>query len=127
MREVLLNGLSPEDYQAFCNENGRRNIANLLRVMDVIDYVCTNPMESVYWMSFDNARCDGVQPSIWKFPSIIDKYFPISFQEFLTVSCNNILFVKFEQECLQSCPHLLPEQVAHAHHEALYLHHINQK
>lgn len=127
MKEVLINGLSPEEYQAFCNENGRENINSLLRVMEEIDYVCENPMESVYWLSFCNARHDGVQPNTWKFPSIIYKYFPMSFHDFLTVSCDDSVFDSFENECMQSCTTLQPEQVAHAHSEALYLYQINKE
>ena len=92
--------------------------------MEVINYVLEFSMESAYWVTFTNDRYDGVYPTPEKFPSLIDKYFPMSFDEFLNVPCDDSVFKGFEDECLQSCASLDQEQVYCSQNEVLYLHHL---
>ena len=127
MKKFLIDGLSYNDYQSFCNESGRENVIKLLDTLEVINYVLEFPMESTYWLTFINARYDGVHPDMWKFPSLIDKYFPMSFKEFLTTSCDETVFKDFENECLQSCASLDHEQVYSSHNEILYLYSLTKK
>lgn len=127
MKDFLVNGLSYNDYQSFFNESGRENVIKLLDTLEVINYVLEFPMESAYWLTFINARYDGVYPNMLKFPSLIDKYFPMCFKEFLTTSCDETVFKDFEVECLQSCASLDHEQVYCSHSEILYLYSLTKK
>ena len=126
MKDFLLKGETPIDYQSFYNESGSQNVQNLLSTLEIINHVIEYPMRSMYWLDFTNARHDGIYPKTFKLPSIIDKYFSMSLKEFLTDSVNEKVFKDFEDECLQSCVMLDRDQVFNAHNEALYMYHLTK-
>ena len=121
MRDFLLDGLPLKLYYSFYNDYGRDNIDKLLGSLEVINHVLEDPVNSTWWLDVVNARYDGVNSSVFKFPSLIDKYFPMSFTDFLTYRCSNRIFRDFEDECLQSCASLDVGQVCHAFKEALFV------
>ena len=126
MKDFLLKGKTPIDYQSFYNESGSRNVLKLLSALEIINHVIEYPLQSMYWLHFANARHDGIYPKTFKLPSIIDKYFSMPLKEFLTVSVNEKVFKDFEEECLQSCAALDRDQVFTAHNEALYMYHLTK-
>lgn len=126
MKDFLIDGLPQNLYYSFYNESGRDNADRLLCSLELIYSVLENPSRSNFWWEYSNARYDGTISSVFKFPSLIDKYFPMSFTDFLIYPCNVNVFKEFEDECLRSCARLDICQVTHAKNEAMYLHHLTK-
>ena len=126
MRDLLIDGLPQNLYFSSYNECGSANIDKLLGTLEVINDVLEDPMNSTYWLEFSNAQYDGAVSSVFKFPSLIDKYFPMSYTDFLTYPCDDRIFRDFEDECLQSCAYLDIDQVFHACEEALYVYDLTK-
>lgn len=126
MRDFMIDGLPQTLYHSFYNECGRDNVDHLLSSLELIYDVLEDPSKSTFWLEFANARYDGIYSSVFKFPSLIDKYFPMSFTDFLTYPCDVNVFKEFEDECLRSCASLDIDQVYHAHNEALYLYNLTK-
>ena len=78
MRDFLLDGLPLKLYYSCCNDYGRDNIDKLLGSLELTNHVLEDPMKSNWWLDVYNARYDGANSSVFRFPSLIDKYFPMS-------------------------------------------------
>ena len=126
MRDFLIDGLPQTLYHSFYNECGRDNVDYLLSSLELICYVLEDPSKSTFWLEFANARHDGIHSSVFKFPSLIDKYFPMSFIDFLSYPCDVNVFTEFEDECLRSCAKLDIDQVYRARDEALYVYDLTK-
>ena len=103
---------------------GKRNVDKLLDSLECILSTVERPYDSICWLEYQNDMLDGVKPCNDHFPSLIEKYFSMTVNEFLLHNFHERCFLNFEYECLQSCSRLSHEQVQRAYNQMLFLNNV---
>ena len=89
--------------------------------LEVIQYNVEYPMDSVHAFDIAAARAGGMVPDDIVFSSLLEKYFPMTLEEFLSDSIPNEIFKSFEEECIKQSAALVFDQVQCAYEQTLYL------